>query len=427
MNEKIYDVIIVGAGFSGLSASYYLQQHGFSHLVFERGRTGDSWRTQRWDAFRLNSTSKLNLLPGLECDTDPDAFETAPSLVASFEKYIADHKLPVIENSKVIAVEKKGLLFNVSVSSGNENKKYSCKQVLIASGASNVIEIPSLAGNIFKEIKQLHTSEYRNSVQLSAGAILVVGSAQSGVQITEDLLNAGRKVYLSTSKVGRMPRWYRGKDIFYWLREMKFYERTVDEIDDPKLLTMRPPQISGTGSGRDTISLQSLAKKGAIILGKMDGADGSDVFFQLNAAEHVKHADVFSTDIKRKIDDYIIQNDLQCPSPHYDEADIPDTEAACACNIDSLNFREQNITTIIWSTGFNNDFSYIKLPVFTSEGKLIHKKGITEVGGLHFLGYPLLRSMQSTILFGILEDVKFVIENVCKHAGKEFPSFEPLK
>lgn len=417
MKDTVFDVIVTGAGFAGLSASYHLKKYGLNHIVFERGKIGESWRSQRWDTFRLNSTNKLNILPGINYEAgNADAFASAQEFVSSLEQYVSTRQLPVSESSKVISIEKPGELFHVTVSTNNTIKTYSCRQVIIASGSANEIKIPSFAKNIFQDIKQLHTSEYRNAGQLPAGAVLVVGGAQSGCQIAEDLVTAGRKVYLSTSMVARIPRWYRGKDIFYWVIDTKFYDIRAEELEDPKMLEARPPQVSGTGSGKDTVSLQSLAKKGVIILGKMKNADEYNVFFQSNAAMHVKFADEFSQKIKKMIDEFIIKNKLSAPAPHYDEADIPDVEASCASSITSLNLQENDISTIIWSTGFNVDFSYIKLPVFDSEDKLIHKDGIPAVPGLYFLGYPWLRSRKSVILFGIIEDVEFIVDKIYNYS-----------
>ena len=425
MKEAILDVIVVGAGYSGLSASYHLKKYGLNHIVFERGKIGESWRSQRWDNFRFNSTNKLNVLPGENGEPEnPDEFGTAPEFVSSLEQYVAKHKLPVLENSKVISVEKPGEFFHVAVSFNNNIKGYSCRQVLIASGAANEIKIPSLAKKIPNEIKQLHTSEYRNADQLLDGAVLVVGGAQSGIQIAEDLLLYGRKVYLSTSMVGRIPRWYRGKDIFYWVKDTKLYDIKAEELEDPKLLDLKPPHVSGTGSGKDSLSLQSLAKKGAIILGKLDSADEHNVFFQPNAAMHVKFADEFSEKMKKVIDDFIIENKLSAPAAHYDEADVPDAEAGCVSSITSLNLQGNNINSIIWSTGFDVDLSYIKLPLFDNEGKLKHKDGIPTYPGLYFLGYPWLRSRKSPILFGIIEDVEFVVDKIYDYSKTNFQSMQ---
>ena len=413
MKETVLDVVVVGAGFAGLSASYHLKNYGLRHMVFEKGRIGASWRSQRWDSFRLNSTNKLNVLPGMKNVTDnPDAFPTAPDFVTSLEQYVSDCKLPVLENSKVIAVEKSGDLFRVIVSAHNNISDYLCRQVIIASGIANEIKIPFFAANISSTIKQLHTSDYRSAGRLPAGAVLVSGSAQSGVQIAEDLLDSGRKVFVSTSRVDRIPRWYRGRDIFYWLIDIKYFDLKAGEVSDPAMLDSRNPQVAGTGDGRDTVSLQSLAKKGAVILGKMDNADNENVFFQPNAAMHVKFADEFSENIKKRIDDYIIENQLKAPPPHFDAADIPDVEATCASSIASLNLKENNIGSIIWSTGFSADFSYIRLPVFDDNGKLIHHNGLPTFPGLYFLGYPWMRSRKSTILFGIAEDAAFIVDKV---------------
>jgi putative flavoprotein involved in K+ transport len=285
--------------------------------------------------------------------------------------------------------------------------------VLIASGAANEIKTPSLANDISKSIRSFHTGEYKNADQLPTGAVLVVGGAQSGIQIAEDLLNKGRKVYLSTSEVGRIPRWYRGKDIFYWVKELKFYEIKAEEVEDPKLLDLRPPHVAGTSlSGRESLSLQSLAKRGAIILGKMYKADKHNAFFEDNAAAHVKFADEFSNKIKRMIDDHIAQNNLSAPAPHYDEADIPDVNALCVSTKTSLDLKESNISSVIWATGFSADHSYIRIPVFDDHGKLKHRNGIPDIPGLYFLGYPWLRNRQSPILFGIIEDVEFVVNHL---------------
>lgn len=425
MAKTLFEVIVVGAGYSGLAASYHLKVYGLDHIIFERGKVGESWRSQRWDSFRFNSTNKLNVLPGEDPEPpDPDSFSSAAVFVSTLEHYVKINQLPVVENSKVISIEKPGEVFVVSVLSNNEIKKYSCKQVFIASGVANEIKIPSLSKNISRDIKQLHTSEYKNAAQLPNGAVLVVGGAQSGCQITEDLLHAGRKVYLSTSMVGRIPRWYRGKDIFYWVMETKFYDIKAEEIKDPKMLELSPPQVSGTGSGKESMSLQSLSKKGAIILGKMNNANKKTVFFQQDAAEHVKFADEFSQKIKKMIDDYIIENNLSTPPVHYDEADIPDVDASCASNITSLDLKENNINTIIWSTGFDHDHSYIKLPVFDDKGKLIHNDGIPGFPGLYFLGYPWLRTRKSPILFGIIEDVKFVVDELYNYSKENFKSAE---
>ena len=414
--SKFYEVIVVGAGYAGICAGYFLKKRGLDHIIFERGKIGESWRSQRWDNFRFNSTNKLNLLPGeIECD-DPDGFGTARDFVHALERYVSMNDLPVKENTKVISIEKHGDDFHVKVLSNGKSEDYFSKQILIASGASNENIIPSLAKEVPGDIKQYHTSEYKNEKQLPGGAVLVVGGAQSGIQITEDLLNANRKVFFSTSKVGRIPRWYRGRDIFYWVQDAKLYDIKADEIKDPKFLDLKPPHVSGTGDGKTALSLQSIAKRGAIILGKLNKIEGVNAFFESNAAEHIRFADEFSQNLKKVVDEYIEKNKIAAPAPHYDEGDLPDKNASCASLITSLNLEEENINAIIWATGFDHDLSYIKLPVVDEIKKLIHNEGMAHIPGLYFLGYPWMRSRKSPILFGIIVDAEYIVDTLYEHA-----------
>lgn len=417
MRHTIFDTIVVGAGVAGLSASYYLKKYRLNHIVFDRGRIGESWRSQRWDSFRLNSINKLNTLAGsVYSGVNATGFATAPEYVSLFEQYVSSFDLPVIENSKVISIARPTDLFSVTVSTNGKISDYSCRTVIIASGYASEIKIPSFAKKISSRIKQLHASEYRNAGQLPAGAVVVVGSAQSGVQIAEDLVDAGKKVYLSTSMVARVPRWYRGRDIMEWLIDMKFFEIKAEEIPDPAMLNMKPPQITGVGGNKYTISLQSLAKKGVVIVGKTDTAEENNIFFQANAAMHVRFGDEFSKKVKEMIDGFIFKNELAAEAAQPDEADRPDENASCANSLKSLNFEKDDIGAVIWATGFTGDFSYIKLPVFDDEGNLRQRDGIPSIPGLYFLGYPWLRGRKSLLLFGIKDDAEFVVDNIYSHS-----------
>jgi putative flavoprotein involved in K+ transport len=197
-----------------------------------------------------------------------------------------------------------------------------------------------------------------------------------------------------------------------WLIDMKFFEIKAEEIHDPVMLKMKPPQITGTGGSKYTISLQSLAKKGVTIMGKTDKADETNVHFQPNAAMHVKFADQFSNMVKEMIDGFIIKTGLNAEPAQIDDADLPDINASCASSIMSLNFEQHNIGSVIWCTGFDGDFSYVKLPVFDDEGNFRHKDGIPAIPGLYFLGYPWLRSRKSVLLFGIKDDAQFVVDKI---------------
>ena len=415
MNNSDLEVVVIGAGHAGLSISYYLKQLGKKHLVLEQNTIGNSWSSQRWDSFKLNTPNKLSLLPGMNTNsTDPDGFCSAKEFVDLLKSYAKTFELPVMEESKVISVKKlpNAGIFSITTKHKADIINYQCKKLVVASGIQNIKSVPEFSSNISKEILQLHAGEFRNSTMLPKGNVLVVGSGQSGVQIAEDLIDGGRKVYLATSMVARVPRRYRGKDIFEWLDLVGFNDHRTVEFLDPQMLKMEQPQLSGVGKRGKTVSLQALAKKGVIILGKVDSANQNHIYIQANAVDHVKFGDEFSHQIKDIIDKYIENAKIDAPLPEVDPADIPDRNAECVSNERSINLSEHNITTIIWATGFRGNFDYLKLPVFSSEGDLIYNDGIADIEGLYFLGFPWLRKRKSGIVHGINEDAKFISEEI---------------
>jgi putative flavoprotein involved in K+ transport len=415
MNGSILEVIVVGAGHAGLSLSYYLKHLGLEHMVFERGRIGESWRSQRWNSLTLNTVNRLNALPGSSHKIKkPEKFGTPLEFVNTLELYVSGFQLPVSENSNVLSVQKPtgSPYFIVTVSHENEPPRtYNSWQVVIASGSLNQKTIPSFASAISADVQQIHSSEYKDPSQIQDGAILVVGSGQSGCQITEELLEAGRTVFFSTSKVPRVPRRYRGKDIMDWLIEAKYYEMRTNAVSDTEMLTMREPVLSGLGDGH-TISLQHLASKGAILTGTMKDGKDHDVLFEPNALEHVKYADDFSSNVKEMIDTFIRKIQQEIPEPEVDEADLfvelPDLVAP----ITSLNLPENNIKAIVWATGLKGDFDFIKLPVLDGEGVPKHDNGSTGVEGLYFIGLPWLRSRKSNLICGIKDDAGFISNKI---------------
>jgi putative flavoprotein involved in K+ transport len=420
MNASILDVIVVGAGHAGLSISYHLKKHNVNHIVFEKSKIGDSWNNQRWDSFKLNTPNKWNLLPGQECIfSDSEGLCSASEFVAFLEGYAAKFQLPVVENCEVISIESipESKLFFVTVSENGSTKNFRCNQVVVASGAQNKKNIPSFARNISSEIFQIHTSEYRNVSSLPHGAVLVVGSAQSGIQIAEDLICEGRKVFISTSQVGRVPRRYRGKDIVDWLVITGFYDQLTIDVADKQILTMKQPQISTVGVRGHSSSLQALAKNGAVILGKMGNANALMIFIKPDAAANVKFADESSMKVKGMINQYIQKTQLYAPPPEEDSGDAYDETADCVSPVTSINLAENNITTIIWTTGFTGDYSYLKFPVLNDNGMVIHHNGISDINGLYFLGLPWLRKRKSGIILGIEEDAKLVAELILSHYG----------
>jgi putative flavoprotein involved in K+ transport len=410
--EVVLDSIIVGAGQAGLGVSYFLQHSGSRHIVFERGRIGETWLSQRWDSFTLNTPNFLNVLPGVPYNgPEPDGFVPCYELVRYFQQYVEKYQLPVRTGVSVISVEQaedgERFLVKTRTDNGTEESVLS-RSVVIASGILQTPKYPPTRSRIPNYITQLHAADYRSPAALPPGAVVVVGSAQSGCQIAEDLLSAGRTVYLCTSKVGRAPRRYRGRDILEWWVDMKFLDITLDGLEDKSISRAAQPQVSGLGRYGHTVSLQYLARRGVVILGRLLNVEADTLIFGDEGAAHVRFADEFSQRLKDGIDAYLSKAGITPPPLEADPADVPDPRAECVSHLRRLNFREAGVSTVIWATGFTADFSWIRLPVLDEEGKPIYQRGISPVRGLYYIGFPWLNSRKSGIICGIEEDAQFI-------------------
>lgn len=416
------DSVIVGAGQAGLGTSYFLHRDRCEHIVFERGRIGETWLTQRWDSFQLNSPNFMNVLPGLAYEgPEPDGFWRRDELVQYFQRYVEHFHLPVRTGVTVISVERtkdeKHFIVKTRID-GQAEETVKSRTVVVASGIQQTPKIPSMRSRIPDHIKQLHTAQYRNAAVLPPGAIVVVGSGQSGCQIAEDLLSAGKIVYLCTSKVGRSPRRYRGRDLLDWWIEIKRYDVTLASLEDKAVSRATQPQISGLGRYGHTLSLQQLARQGVVILGRLLDVDTGTLVLSDEAAAHVHYADDFSKQLKDEIDRYLRKAGLEPPPLEDDPADAPDPQAECASPLLRLNLVEAKVSTIIWATGFTADFSWIHLPVFDGEGKPIHQRGISATPGLYFIGFPWLNSRKSGIIYGIAEDAEYIARAISEQLAK---------
>src|SRR5262245_11846318 len=411
----LLDTVVVGAGQAGLGTSYYLQRDGRSHVVFERGRIGESWLSQRWDSFRLNTPNALSTLPGLPYDgPDPEGFWRHDELIAYFHRYVEHWKLPVHIGVSVISVEQADGYFAVRTDGNGRAGTVESRSVAIASGMQQSPKLPPVRSGISAGVLQLHTADYRNAAALPPGAVVVVGSAQSGVQVVEDLLDAGRKVYLCTSKVGRSRRRYRGKDSFAWNVEMKYMDVTLASLADKSVSRTVQPQTSGVGRRGHTVSLQWLARKGAVILGRLLEVKDHCLVLSDEAAAHVRHADDFSQRRKNEIDSWLARAGIPLPPLEDDPADEPDPRAECASPLRRLDLREARIGAIIWATGFRADFGWVRLPVLGNDGMPMHQRGVSPVPGLYFIGFPWLNSRKSGLIYGIQEDGEYITNAIAR-------------
>lgn len=416
---NVLDSVVIGAGQAGLGTSYFLKEKDIDHIVFERGRIGESWLNQRWDSFKLNTPNFMNCLPGFPYDgSEPDGFWSQAELVQYFKRYVDHFELPVHAGVAVVSVDQAngGEYFIVKTKSGDQAEgSVMARSLVVASGILQTPKFPAVRSRIPKSVAQFHTADYNNPNELPPGAVVVVGSGQSGCQIVEDLLSAGRTVYQCTSMVGRAPRRYRGRDVLEWWIDMKFIDVTLDSLEDKAIAKAAQPQISGLGRYGHSVSLQYLAGKGAVILGRLLDVEGNTVILGDDAVAHVHFADEFSQKLKDGIDSYIAQAHIQPPPLEEDPADIPDPEAKCASPIRRLHLKDAEISTIIWATGFTGDFSWLHFPVLDDDGHPIYKRGISPVPGLYFVGFPWLNSRKSGVIYGISEDANFIAGEVAKH------------
>lgn len=405
------DTVVVGAGQAGLATSYFLQRRGVAHVVLERGRIGESWRSQRWDSFVLNTPNALNGLPGAPYDGPaPDGFWSRDELVRSFERYARRFELPIRAGVEVEAIgggRGGGFVVRARTRAGAE--EVSAQSVVIAAGAMRTPKRPPYAAALPEHIAQLDAASYRNPGALPSGPILVVGSGQSGCQIAEELQAAGRSVYLSTSRVGRIPRRYRGRDVDAWLWESGFFDVRRSELADPALVFATQPQVSGVGRYGHTLSLQQLAADGVRLLGRATGIDGTSLILDDGLRDHIAFADRASAEIKRTIDDHIAHSGSAASPPEDDPADRPWADLAAVTAPRRLDLARAWIGTVIWCTGFDADFSWLRLPVLDERGRPVHERGVAPVPGLYLVGLPwLLYKRKSGIIRGVAEDAAHI-------------------
>ncbi|MBC7904291.1 MAG: NAD(P)-binding domain-containing protein [Gemmatimonadaceae bacterium] len=414
---ETYPAIVVGAGHAGLSASYHLKAAGIEHIVLEKGTIGHSWKTQRWDNFRLNTYDAAKLLPGESIENAGDNyFPTAKEFANDLEAYVRNNDLPVRQSAEVISVEKteEEYSFKIIVLEKGRRKIYHCDQLIVCSGAQNRKPLHKIESLLPENITAIHASEYKNAAQLPPGAVLVVGSAQSGCQIAEEMALNGKKVFLATSNVPRVPGRYRGKDIVEWLTMARFFDQKEKDLKDPAMKLLPAPQLTGTTNPRETISLQGLAAKSVSILGSLIGVDDNHFLFEKNGREHVRFADEFSESVKQMIDDFIGKAGIETPLHIEEHADIADTHASCVNDAASISISENEISSVIFATGFSGSFDFLRLPVLDAEGNPIHAEGVSPVDGLYFLGLPWLINRGSGLIRGTANDSGVITEKVIK-------------
>ena len=401
-----YSVAIVGGGQAGLSMSYCLRERGFDHIIFEKNRIAESWRSKRWDSFCLVTPNWQCLLPGFPYNgDDPQGFMQKEDIVQYIEAYAQSFNPPIKEGVEVSSVRKSSSAdrFELKTSLGD----FTADQVVVATGGYHIPKFPKMAERLPESIVQLHSSQYQNPQSLSDKAVLVIGTGQSGCQIAEDLHLVGKQVYLSVGSAPRSPRKYRGKDVVDWLDQMGYYDLSVDEHPQgEQVRTKTNHYVTGRDGGRE-INLRNFALEGMKLFGKLKQISGNRLEFQPNLKQNLDQADAVAESIKRTIDQFIEKNQIQAPTEApYHPAWEPIEEPL------SLDYEAANIGTVIWCTGYESDFRWIEIPVFDGKGYPGHQRGVTDIAGLYFLGLPWLYTWGSGRFSGIARDATYLADYI---------------
>ncbi|SEQ54148.1 putative flavoprotein involved in K+ transport [Devosia sp. YR412] len=403
MSVETVDTLVVGGGQAGLAMSEHLGKRGVSHLVLERSRIAESWRTARWDSLVANGPAWHDRFPGLTFDdVDPDGFASKDRLVQYFEAYAQQINSPIRCGVEVKSVEPKADGgFRVETSEG----VIEANNVVAATGPFQRPIIPAVVPES-AGIHQIHSNHYRNPAQLPEGAVLVVGAGSSGAQIADELLRSGRQVYLAVGPHERPPRAYRGKDFCWWLGVLGHWDATTRGPG------MEHVTISVSGArGGHTVDFREFASRGMMLLGRTQGFADGVMTVAPDLVDNLDKGDANYLSVLDEADAYIAAKGLDLPEEPEARKVTPDS--ICITDpILSLNLAEAGITSIVWATGYAVDFSWLKLDALDDKGRPVHDKGVTSVPGLYFLGLPWLTRRASPFIWGVWHDADYLAGHI---------------
>jgi putative flavoprotein involved in K+ transport len=398
VTERI-ETAIIGGGQAGLAMSYHLSQLGREHIILEEKWPGHRWRTERWDAFAYQHPNWTLQLPGYGYQgDDPDGFVARDEVARFVEGYATFIRAPVQCGVSVTGLRQTPGAERLLVES--DDVTFEAANVVVATGPYQRPMIPRPAAAMPPRLFQVHSSGYRNPGQLPPGAVLVVGSGASGSQITEDLREAGRRVYLSVGNHRRTVRRYRGRDMTWWMMTMGWLDAVPPEERNATGV------ITGVRGGYD-IDVRRFPAHGVQLLGHLRGAEGEKLIFALDVEQTLSLADEYCRRFVRSVDGHVQKTGIDAsePDPPQPGPPVPATPAA-------LDLRAAGVTSVIWATGFRYAFGWLHLPVFDDADQPIHRRGVTRHPGLYFLGLRFLHTPSSSFVFGVGRDAAHLAEHI---------------
>lgn len=404
MTVETIDTLVVGGGQAGVAMSEHLSNQGVPHLVLERNRIAEAWRTRRWDSLVANGPAWHDRFPGLEFDDlDPEAFADKERVAAYFEAYAEKIQAPIRTGVEVRSVVRNagrpGFTIETSEAVIEANR------VVAATGPFQTPVIPSIAPDD-ASLTQLHSAEYRNPGQLPAGAVLVVGAGSSGVQIAEELQRSGKQVYLSVGPHDRPPRTYRGRDFCWWLGVLGEWDAEMMKPGTEHVTIA----VSGADGGK-TIDFRELAHRGMILVGRTRAFADGKVNFESDLVDNLAAGDANYLSMLDAADDYARRNGLDLPEEP-EARRIPADPACVHEPLLELDLAEAGITTIVWATGFSVDYRWLKVDAFDDNGKPQHQRGVSREPGVYFVGLPWLSRRGSSFIWGVWHDAKHIADHI---------------
>lgn len=417
MENNKTEVLVVGAGQAGIAMSEHLSDRGISHLVLEKDRIAERWRTGRWDSLVANGPAWHDRFPNLEfTQLDAEDFATKDQVATYFEQYVAQMDAPVrtgVEVTKVTRNEGRPG-FTAQTSEGTIQADY----VVAATGPFQKPAIPQIVPET-EGLQQIHSSSYRNPQQLPEGNVLVVGAGSSGVQIADELRASGRQVHLAVGPHDRPPRRYRGQDFVWWLGVLNKWEMSA------------PPQgaehvtiaVSGANGGH-TVNFRTLAHQGITLVGRASGYRDGVLEFDADLAENVSRGDANYLSLLDEADAYIEANGLDFPEEP-EARELGELPACISDPIRQLDLAAAGITTIIWATGFMVDYGWLEVDTFDERGRPKHQKGVSEEAGVYFVGLPWQSRRGSSFIWGVWHDARYIADQIMIQRG--YAAHLPMK
>jgi putative flavoprotein involved in K+ transport len=400
---KRTDTIIIGGGQAGLAMSRCLTDEGIDHIVLERGRVAERWRSERWDSLRLLSPKWHTRLPGFRYQgADRDGFMTMPEIISYFERYAKSFSAPVQDETTVLGVERAESGYRVRTDQGD----WEAPTVVVATGHCDIPFVPKAAGGLSPALHQVVPSYYKNADQLPNGGVLVVGASASGIQLAQEIHRSGRPVTLAVGRHTRMPRRYRGRDISWWLEASGILDDRADRAFNLESARRQPSlQLVGTPDHR-TIDLGVLQEEGIRLAGRVDSTDGMRVRFCDDLQTNIDTAEHKLDRVLERIDAFVDETLMAADAPDR-RPPIVASEAPT-----ELDLQDAGISSVLWATGYRRRYPWLNVPVLNIRGEIFHDGGVTPAAGLYALGLNFQRTRKSSFIDGVGNDARVVAEHI---------------